>query len=116
MGSAASKVKVKLVLIQILKRSGINMKADMVDKFLDILSEEAPWFLEERYINQQCWECLGRDLQVSDMKNLLPVGMLAIWNLVRACLRDASGKYNAEIEEGAVALEKAKEIASQASC
>ena len=41
--------------------------------------------------------------------------MLAIWNLVRACLRDASGKYNAEIEEGAAALEEAKEIASQAS-
>ena len=49
------------------------------------------------------------------MKNPLPVGMLAIWNLVRACLRDASGKYNAEIEEGAAALEEAKEIASQAS-
>ena len=48
------------------------------------------------------------------MKNPLPVGMLAIWNLVRACFRDASGKYNAEIEE-AVALEEAKEIASQAS-
>jgi hypothetical protein len=30
-------------------------------------------------------------------------------------LRDASGKYNAEIEEGAAALEEAKEIASQAS-
>jgi hypothetical protein len=30
-------------------------------------------------------------------------------------LRDDSGKYNAEIEEGA-ALEEAKEIASQASC
>ena len=41
--------------------------------------------------------------------------MLAIWILVRACLRDASGKYNAEIEEGAAALEEAKEIASQAS-
>jgi hypothetical protein len=49
------------------------------------------------------------------MKNPLPVGMLAIWNLVRACLRDANGKYNAEIEEGAAALEEAKEIASQAS-
>jgi hypothetical protein len=48
------------------------------------------------------------------MKNPLPVGMLAIWNLVRACLRDASGKYSAEIEE-VVALEEAKEIASQAS-
>jgi hypothetical protein len=58
---------------------------------------------------------LGRDLQASDMKNPLPVGMLAIWNLVRACLRDASGKYNAEIEEGAVVIEEAKEIASQAS-
>ena len=57
---------------------------------------------------------LGRDLQASEMKNPLPVGMLAIWNLVRACLRDASGKYNAEIEE-AVALEEAKEIAFQAS-
>ena len=34
--------------------------------------------------------------------------MLAIWNLVRACLRDASGKYNAEIEEGAAALEEAQ--------
>ena len=41
--------------------------------------------------------------------------MLAIWNLIRACLRDASGKYNAEIKEGSVALEEAKEIASQAS-
>ena len=49
------------------------------------------------------------------MKNPLPVGMLAIWNLVRACLRDASGKYNAEIEEGVAVLEEAKEIASQAS-
>ena len=44
----------------------------------------------------------------------MKVKMLAIWNLVRACLRDASGKYNAEIEEGVV-LEEAKEIASQAS-
>ena len=58
---------------------------------------------------------MGRDLQASDMKNRLPVGMLAIWNLVRACLRDASGKYNAEVEEGAAVLEEAKEIASQAS-
>ena len=41
--------------------------------------------------------------------------MLVIWILVRACLRDTSGKYNAEIEEGAIALEEAKEIASQAS-
>ena len=115
MGSTASKVKVKMVLTQLLKRSGINMKAEMVDRFLDTLSKEAPWFLEEGYINQQCWERLGRDLQASDMKNPLPVGMLAIWNLVRACLRDASGKYNAEIEEGAVVIEEAKEIASQAS-
>ena len=46
----------------------------------------------------------------------MKVKMLAIWNLVRACLRDASGKHNAEIEEGAAALEEAKEIASQASC
>ena len=45
----------------------------------------------------------------------MKVKMLNIWNLVRACLRDASGKYNAEIEEGAAALEEAKEIASQAS-
>ena len=45
----------------------------------------------------------------------MKVKMLAIWNLVRACLRDTSGKYNAEIEEGAAALEEAKEIASQAS-
>jgi ABC-type multidrug transport system fused ATPase/permease subunit len=89
-----------------------------LDRFLDTLSKEAPWFLEEGYINQQCWECLGRDLRASDMKNPLPVGccrMLAIWNLVRACLRDASGKYNAEIEEGAEVLEEIKEIASRAS-
>ena len=46
----------------------------------------------------------------------MKVKMLAIWILVRACLRDASGKYNAEIEEGAAAFEEAKEIASQASC
>jgi hypothetical protein len=39
------------------------------------------------------------------MKNPLPVGMLAIWNLVRACLRDTSGKYNAEIEKEVAALE-----------
>ena len=104
-----------MVLTQLLKRSSINMKAEMVDIFLDTLSKEAPWFLEEGYINQRCWEHLGRDLQASDMKNPLPVEMLAIWNLVRACLRDASGKYNAEIEEGAAALEEAKEIASQAS-
>ena len=45
----------------------------------------------------------------------MKVKMLPIWNLVRACLRDASGKYNAEIEEGAAALEEAKEIAPQAS-
>ena len=42
----------------------------------------------------------------------MKVKMLAIWNLVRTCLRDASGKYNAGIEEGAAALEEAKEIAS----
>jgi hypothetical protein len=30
-------------------------------------------------------------------------------------LRDNSGKYTAEIEEGVAALEEAKEIASQAS-
>jgi hypothetical protein len=46
----------------------------------------------------------------------IKVKMLAIWDLVRACLRDSSGRYNAEIEEGAAALEEAKEIASQASC
>jgi hypothetical protein len=45
----------------------------------------------------------------------MKVKMLAIWNLVRTCLRDASGKYTAEIEEGSAALEEAKEIASQAS-
>ena len=45
----------------------------------------------------------------------MKVKMLAIWNFVRACLRDASGKHNAEIEEGAAVLEEAKEIASQAS-
>ena len=45
----------------------------------------------------------------------MKVEMLAIWDLVRACLRDTSGNYNAEIEEGTTALEEAKEIASQAS-
>jgi hypothetical protein len=45
----------------------------------------------------------------------MKVKMLATWNLVRACLRDDSGKHNAEIEEGAAVLEEAKEIASQAS-
>jgi hypothetical protein len=45
----------------------------------------------------------------------MKVKMLAIWNLVRVCLRDSSVKYNAEMEEGVVALEEAKEIASQAS-
>ena len=54
MGSTASKVKVKMALTQLLKRSGINMKAETVDRFLDTLSKEAPWFLEEGYINQQC--------------------------------------------------------------
>ena len=58
---------------------------------------------------------MGRDLQDSHMKSPLRVGMLAIWNLVRACLRDTSGKYTAEIEEGAVAFEEAKEIAFQVS-
>jgi hypothetical protein len=62
MGSTASKMKVKMALTQLLKRSGINMKAETVDRFLDILSKEAPWCLEEEYINQQCWECLRRDL------------------------------------------------------
>ena len=65
-----------------------------------------------------------KDLRYRDRGNLNDMGstatkmkvkMLAIWNLVRACLRDASGKHNAEIEEGAAALEEAKEIASQAS-
>ena len=65
-----------------------------------------------------------KNLRYRDGENLSDMGstvtkmkvkMLAIWNLVRACLRDASGKYNAEIEEGAVALEEAKEIVSQAS-
>ena len=41
--------------------------------------------------------------------------MLVIWILVRACLGETSGKYSAELEEGATALEEAKEIASQAS-
>jgi hypothetical protein len=104
-----------MVLTPILKRSSINMKAETVDRFLDTLSKEAPWFLEEGYIKQQCWERLGRDLQASEMKNPLPVGMLAIWNLVRACFREASGKYNAEIEEGALVLKEAKELASQAT-
>jgi hypothetical protein len=45
----------------------------------------------------------------------MKVKMLAIWKLVRVCLRNASGKYNAEIEEWAGAFEEAKEIASQAS-
>ena len=45
----------------------------------------------------------------------MKVKMLATWNLVRACLRDDSGKHNAEIEEGTAALEEVKEIASQAS-
>ena len=45
----------------------------------------------------------------------MKVKMLAIWDLVRACLRDSSGRYNAEIEEGAAVLEEATEIASQAS-
>jgi hypothetical protein len=43
------------------------------------------------------------------------VKILAIWSLVGACLRDTSGNYNAEIEDGAATLEEAKEIASQAS-
>ena len=45
----------------------------------------------------------------------IKVKMLAIWDLVRACLRNASGKYNAEIEKGVAVLEEAKEMASQAS-
>jgi hypothetical protein len=45
----------------------------------------------------------------------IKVKMLAILILVRACLGDASGKYNAEIQKGVVVLEEAKEIASQAS-
>jgi hypothetical protein len=45
----------------------------------------------------------------------MTVKMLVIWILVRACLGDASAKYSAEIEEGAAALEEAKEIVSQAS-
>jgi hypothetical protein len=52
---------------------------------------------------------------MSSTATKMKVKMLAIWNLVRACLRDASGKYNAEVEEGAAVLEEAKEIASQAS-
>ena len=65
-----------------------------------------------------------KDLRYRDEGNLKKMGstatkikvkMLAIWNLVRACLREASGKYNAEIEEGAAGLGEAKEIASQAS-
>jgi hypothetical protein len=65
-----------------------------------------------------------KDLRYRDEGNLKKMGstatkikvkMLAIWNLVRACLREASGKYNAEIEEGAAGLGEAKEIASQAN-
>ena len=54
MGSTSSKVKVKMALTQLLKRSGINMKAETVDRLLDTLSKEASWFLEEGYINQLC--------------------------------------------------------------
>jgi hypothetical protein len=65
-----------------------------------------------------------KNLRYRDGENLSDMGstvtkmkvkMLVIWNLVRACLRDASGKYNDETEKGAVALEEANEIASQAS-
>ena len=73
MGSTSSKVKVKMPLTQLLKTSNINMKAETVDRFLDTLSKEAPWFLEEGYINQQCWERLGRDLQASHMKSPIRV-------------------------------------------
>jgi hypothetical protein len=47
-----------------------------------------------------------KDLRYRDGGNLnnmgstatkMKVKMLVIWNLVRACLRDATGKYNAEI-------------------
>jgi hypothetical protein len=54
MGSTQSKMKVKLALTQLLKRSSINMKAETVDRFLDTFSKEAPWLLEEGYINQHC--------------------------------------------------------------
>jgi hypothetical protein len=46
---------------------------------------------------------------------IMKVKMLTIWILVRVCLRDASGKCSAEIEEGAAVLVEAKEIASQVS-
>jgi hypothetical protein len=40
MGSTSSKIKVKMTLTPLLKRRGINMKAEMVDRFLDTLSKE----------------------------------------------------------------------------
>ena len=36
----------------------------------------------------------------------MKVKMLAIWNLVRACFREASGKYTAEVEEKAARLRR----------
>ena len=59
---------------------------------------------------------MGSTVTKIKIKIKIKIKMLAIWILVRACLGDTSGKYNAETEEGAVVLEEAKEIASQASC
>ncbi|XP_017650986.1 endogenous retrovirus group K member 7 Gag polyprotein-like [Nannospalax galili] len=113
MGSTLSKEKVKTALLKLLKKRGIRLKNETVQKFLDAVAHHAPWFLEEGYINSSSWGKLGEDLKRVDSPGVLPPGALAIWTLVQSCLGDASGKFEEDIVNRAQALEELQEEISQ---
>lgn len=61
MGNLSSTTQMQHLLQQILKKHGAPVKAKTILLFLQMVTEVAPWFLEEGLLNLPQWEHLGRD-------------------------------------------------------
>ncbi|XP_059043438.1 endogenous retrovirus group K member 5 Gag polyprotein-like [Mustela lutreola] len=97
------------LLTEVLKANSTPLKTKAARQFLKKVEELCPCFEEEGLLNIPQWEHLGEELHKRDREEPLPLGMMAIWKLVRSCLDSNHKMVKNVIKEGVEVMEQVRE-------
>lgn len=76
----------------LVKHRGLPLSRSFIAKVLADIDRHAPWFAASGDLNLACWEKLGKDLERAKQLGKIGRGTMAMWNLIRQCLRDDSSE------------------------
>ena len=77
-----------LALQELLLSKNLKIKKSTLERFLNECNTVAPWFAVYGSLTVDCWDRLGKDLDLAWDQGTLKGGVKPIWKLVRGCLED----------------------------